>query len=106
MPKVVFVLPDGHRVDAEAETGVSAMKVALQNRVRGIVAECGGSMMCATCHVYVDVAWVEHAGAAGPVESEMLDCTGSERRPESRLSCQVIASDELDGIVLHVPPLS
>jgi ferredoxin, 2Fe-2S len=69
----------------------------------GIVAECGGSAMCATCHVYVDEAWVDRLPAPLANELELLDCTAAERLPNSRLSCQIRLEGALDGLVLRLP---
>jgi 2Fe-2S ferredoxin len=102
MPRVTFVQPDGERRVVEVPVGVSVMKAAVNNAVTGIVAECGGSCMCATCHVYV-------ATPAAPLpplsadEDEMLDVTAAERRPTSRLSCQLVLSDDLEELVVDVP---
>ena len=102
MPRVTFVQPDGERRVVEVPAGVSVMKAAVNNAVAGIVAECGGSCMCATCHVYVATP-----GAALPPisadEDEMLDVTAAERRPASRLSCQLVLTDDLDDLVVDVP---
>jgi len=71
--------------------------------VRGIVGECGGSAMCATCHVYVDAAWLPRLSPPLSNELEMLECTTSERLPEGRLSCQIKMHAALDGLVLRMP---
>lgn len=94
MPKVTFIQPDGlHSVlDTRAETSV--MRVAVSNGLPGIVAECGGSAMCATCHVYVEDGYLDGLPEMSEVEDEMLDCTASERCANSRLSCQLpVVSD-------------
>lgn len=103
MPKITFVSPEGSRVTVEASGGDSVMQAALANGVEGIVAECGGSMMCATCHVYVDEEWLSRTGAASDDERGMLDFAASEVRPSSRLSCQIAITEELDGLVVHLP---
>jgi 2Fe-2S ferredoxin len=104
MPKVTYVSPDGARRTLEVAAGTSVMQAAIANGVDGIVAECGGSLMCATCHVYVDEKDLGRVPPVGAVETEMLECTASERREESRLSCQLVISQELDGLVVHLPP--
>ncbi|MGW2889735.1 2Fe-2S iron-sulfur cluster-binding protein [Streptomyces griseoruber] len=101
MPTVIFQLPDGTERKVTAASGTVLMQAAVSNGVQGIVAECGGNASCATCHVYVDRS--ELAGGPNDVEDEMLDFTAAERRPTSRLSCQVELSDALDGLVVHVP---
>jgi 2Fe-2S ferredoxin len=80
------------------------MDLAVKNGVKGIVAECGGSCSCATCHVYVDEAFLGKVGEAGPLEDDMLDGTASERKATSRLSCQIKMSDALDGLTVTIAP--
>jgi 2Fe-2S ferredoxin len=103
MPKVTYVSPDGAEVEVEAEAGTSVMIAAITHDVDGIVAECGGSLMCATCHVYVDEAFAERLSPMSPDEDEMLDAAASERTQRSRLSCQIVLTDELDGLVVQLP---
>jgi 2Fe-2S ferredoxin len=103
MPKVIFVQPDGTRQAVELAVGTSVMQGALAHRIPGIVAECGGSMMCATCHVYVGQNDLERLLPPSPVENETLRSVVSERSLNSRLSCQLVMSDELDGIVVCLP---
>jgi 2Fe-2S ferredoxin len=78
------------------------MEVAVRNGVPGIEAECGGACACATCHVYVDEAWVGKTGHAEPMEEDMLDFA-FDVRPNSRLSCQIRVRDELDGLTVRTP---
>ena len=87
----------------EVPEGHSVMQAAVAAGVRGIVGECGGSAMCATCHVYIDPAWLGRLKPALSNELEMLECTSSERRPESRLSCQVKVHAGLEGLVVRLP---
>ncbi|BBC31247.1 uncharacterized protein SGFS_025410 [Streptomyces graminofaciens] len=103
MPIVIFELPDGTQRKVTAGSGTVLMQAAVSNGVDGIVAECGGNASCATCHVYVDERHGELVGPPNDVEDEMLDFTAAERRPTSRLSCQVQVSDALDGLVVHIP---
>lgn len=103
MPIVIFELPDGTQRKVFAGSGTVLMQAAVSNSVDGIVAECGGNASCATCHVYVAEDRSELVGPPGDVEDEMLDFTAAERRPTSRLSCQVQLTDALDGLVVHVP---
>ena len=79
------------------------MEAAIQNDIDGIVAECGGGCACATCHVYVDDAFVDRLPPIGDMEGDMLECTAAERRAGSRLSCQIKMSDELEGLVVTIP---
>ncbi|MEQ8347084.1 MAG: 2Fe-2S iron-sulfur cluster-binding protein [Sneathiellaceae bacterium] len=104
MVKVIYTADDGSRTEVEAKAGDSLMQTAIVNGVDGIVGECGGSAMCATCHVYVDPAWLDRLPPRSEVEEEMLESTASERRDNSRLSCQIVAAPDLDGIVVVMPP--
>lgn len=104
MPTIHFILPDGATRDIEVADGTSAMQAATGAGLAGIVGECGGSAMCATCHVYVDEAWLDKLPAPLGNELEMLECTASERLPSSRLSCQIKMGAALDGVVLRMPP--
>jgi 2Fe-2S ferredoxin len=103
MLQITIVHPDGRTQNVTAEAGSSAMQAATSAGVRAIVAECGGSCMCATCHVLVDPAWTERLPAPLGNELEMLECTAAERSPGSRLSCQIQLTPALDGLVLHLP---
>jgi 2Fe-2S ferredoxin len=103
VPIVIFRSPDGTQRKIDAPAGSSLMQAAVSNGVEGIVAECGGNAACATCHVYVDASQADLMGPPNDVEDEMLDFTAAERRPGSRLSCQIQMSDALDGLVVHVP---
>jgi ferredoxin, 2Fe-2S len=103
MPTLHFIHTDGSTRELSAPVGTSAMQAALGAGLAGIVAECGGSAMCATCHVYVDAAWVDRLAPPLANELEMLECTASERLPTSRLSCQIRMTAALDGLVLRLP---
>lgn len=103
MPAVTYVSADGERDEVELPTGTTVKDGALENGVEGIVAECGGNAMCATCHVYVDETWIEKLPARSDVEDELLDSTACERTETSRLSCQIRMTDELDGLVVRLP---
>jgi ferredoxin, 2Fe-2S len=103
MAKVTWIHADGSQQTAEVGDGVSLMDAAVQNGVHGIVGECGGGLMCATCHVYVDEPFMHLVGEPSPMEDDMLDVTAAQRQRGSRLSCQLIAAPALDGIVLRVP---
>ena len=103
MPCVVFVQPDGSKQAVQANDGESVMHTAIANLVPGIVAECGGGMSCATCHVFVDSQWWPSVGDPSQGEAEMLEVTSEEPTRCSRLSCQVILDESLDGIVVHIP---
>lgn len=101
--KVRFNVPDGSTVIAEGKDDESVMHVAVANGVPGIVGECGGVLVCATCHVYVDDDWAEKIPPRTSDEDDMLECATAERQPTSRLCCQLRLSPELDGIVVTVP---
>ena len=103
MVKVTYVAADGSETVVEAEPGSSVMQTAIDNDVAGIVGECGGAMMCATCHCYVDPAWTDRTGARRDGEDDMLDCAADEVKPNSRLSCQIRLTEDLDGLVVHLP---
>ena len=102
MPKIHFISNDGTTFDIDAEPGTTVMENAIKNNVPGIEAECGGACACATCHIYVDDAWMDRTGKAEAMEEDMLDFA-YELQPNSRLSCQIKITDELDGLVVRVP---
>lgn len=101
--QVTWKMPDGSAISAEVANGTNMMEAAVANDVAGVAGECGGSLSCATCHVFVDTAWQAKTGEVGDFEDAMLDATDAERQDNSRLSCQITASDDLDGLVLIVP---
>lgn len=103
MPKVTYVGTDGKTTTLDVQDGTSVMKAAVLGGVAGIVGECGGNLMCATCHVYVDREWADRLGGRDEVEEEMLEEAAAPVKEESRLSCQVVAKQELDGLVVHLP---
>jgi 2Fe-2S ferredoxin len=103
MPVVVYVLKDGSERRADVPVGTSVMLGAIQNNIKGIDAECGGCCSCATCHVYVDPAHVNRLPAPDPMESELLTGVAAEQRPNSRLSCQLVMTAALDGLIVRVP---
>lgn len=103
MLKITFVAHDGTTTVAEEPDGTSVMRAGQNAGLSGIVAECGGSMMCATCHVYVAEPWAAKLPEMTATESEMLTMTVSERKPSSRLSCQIVLCEALDGIVVALP---
>jgi len=102
MPKITYIEHDGTTRTVEAEVGATVMETALKNDVPGIVAECGGSCTCATCLVHVDEAWTGKVGTRSDEEEDQLD-NAFDVRPNSRLSCQITVSDELDGLIVHTP---
>ena len=103
MPKITFMTALGEAHSVDASIGHNLMQVATAQGIQGVVGECGGAAMCATCHVYVDDAWLKTLNPPNSNELEMLDCTNSERREGSRLSCQIRITQELDGLVVTLP---
>jgi ferredoxin, 2Fe-2S len=102
MARIVFIEPGGARRQIDAPPGITLMEAAVGNGVQGIVAQCGGACACATCHVYVAPAWFDKLPPREEMEEGMLECAW-EPRPDSRLSCQVQVTADLDGIELTVP---
>ena len=102
MTKITFIAHDGTRFDTNPVNGSTVMEAAIKNAVPGIEAECGGACACATCHVYVDDAWAGKVGKPAAMEEDMLDFA-FDVREESRLSCQIKVTAELDGLVVKVP---
>jgi 2Fe-2S ferredoxin len=104
MPKVTYIASDGAQQAVDVPVGENVMRGALYNGVEGIVGECGGGLSCATCHCYVDEAWVAAVGGpSSQAEEELLESAAAEIKPTSRLSCQIDMTDALDGLVVHTP---
>jgi 2Fe-2S ferredoxin len=101
MPTITYVTKDGVRHETEVENGYSVMEGAINNGIDGIVAECGGACACATCHSYIDAAWLDKLPPMDDMEDSMLDAA-YERKDNSRLTCQIEVNDELDGLVDYV----
>jgi 2Fe-2S ferredoxin len=106
MPTVTYLDPKGIQHAIEVPIGQSLMEGAVRNGVPGILAECGGNLSCATCHVYIDEAYFDRVGPAeaGNLEDEMLDNVSSDRLPSSRLSCQVHMVAEMHGVTVRIAP--
>lgn len=102
MPTIIFVQPDGTEQRVHAEVGQSVMQVAVNNQVAGILGDCGGSCSCATCHGYVAQDWGSHMPEAESYETDMLSCA-MDVTEDSRLTCQIIVTPELDGLVIKLP---
>ena len=102
MAKITYIEHTGKTHTIEAKPGQSVMEGAVKNNIPGIDADCGGACACATCHVYVDDAWAEKTGKASVMEESMLDFA-NDLQPTSRLSCQIIVSDALDGLIVRMP---
>src|SRR6266478_543852 len=103
MPKVTYISHTGETTTIDVPVGTTVMENAIKNGIEGIVAECGGACMCATCHVYVDPAFLDRLPPIGEEQEEMLNATAAERKPNSRLSCQIPAVAELDGLIVRMP---
>ena len=102
MPKVTHIEFDGTEHQVDVASGLSVMEGAVKNMVPGIDADCGGACACATCHVYVDPEWKDKTGEPNEMETSMLDFA-EEVKDNSRLSCQIKMSDELDGLTVRLP---
>lgn len=102
MPRIIFIEPDGATREVDAAEGQSVMEAAVQNGVQGIDADCGGCCACATCHGYVDDAWLDRLDPPDAVERDMLDFA-FRRQPNSRLTCQLVVQARLDGLLVRLP---
>jgi ferredoxin, 2Fe-2S len=102
MVKIVYVSSDGARREAQAEPGMTVMETAVKIGIDEILGECGGACACATCHVYVAPEWLDKLPPASAMEMDMLDFA-VDPRPNSRLSCQISITDELDGLTVETP---
>jgi 2Fe-2S ferredoxin len=102
MPRITFIEPGGFRHEIDAPLGITLMEAAKQSGVQGILALCGGACACATCHVYVDAAWLPKLGVREEMEEGMLE-SAWQPRGNSRLSCQIHVTADLDGLVVSVP---
>jgi len=104
MPTITYIEYGGREHRVEVPVGVSVMRGAIDNNIAGIDADCGGECACATCHVYVDEAWLAVTGTppAGSQEASMLSFAAL-AEPNSRLSCQITVSDALDGLIVRLP---
>jgi ferredoxin, 2Fe-2S len=103
MPQIKFIAFDGTEQTIEIKEGETVMFGATRNGVDGIVGECGGFCNCATCHVYIAEPWLSQLPPQSEQEDEMLEGTVSDRKPGSRLGCQITITDALDGMVVHTP---
>ena len=102
MTKVTYIDYQGNSKTLDVENGLTVMEGAVQNNIPGIDADCGGSMACATCHVYVEEKWLDKMPKPEDGEVDMIDMA-FEPKKNSRLSCQIIISDELDGLTVKTP---
>jgi len=106
MTRILFIQPDGREQSAEGDPGQSVMQAAIGAVVPGIVADCGGACSCATCHGYVDEAWIDRVPPPSAEEADMIDAGCLDVLPNSRLTCQIRLTEDLDGLVIRIPPSS
>ncbi len=103
MPQITCISANGNRTELEVPEGTSVMQAALSSGLPGLNADCGGACQCATCHVYVEQPWADQLAAMDDMEDAMLDCTGEPRQANSRLSCQLMVTAAMDGMVVRLP---
>ena len=102
MTKITYITHDSKTHEIDVQNGLTVMEGAVQNNIPGIDADCGGGMACATCHVYVKEDWFDIVNKKNEGEDDMLD-QAFEPKKNSRLSCQITVSDEIDGLIVHLP---
>ena len=102
MPKITYITSDGKTHEVDVNNGLTVMEGAVQNDIPGIDADCGGGMACATCHVYVTEDWFDRLPKKEDGEEDMIDIA-FEPKKNSRLSCQLTVSDELNGLIVNIP---
>lgn len=105
MPQITFISSDGRSSKVDATPGQSLMSSAVGNGIAEVLADCGGSMTCGTCYVYLEEAWRARLPPASADEQELLDAVVTDRRSDSRLSCQIKITDGLDGLVVRTPEM-
>jgi ferredoxin, 2Fe-2S len=103
MPKVIYIAHDGEKTELDVAIDNNLMMAAVFDGVSGIDGMCGGCLACATCHVYVDDSWAQKLPSMGEDEDTLLSQVASERKQTSRLSCQLLMTAELDGIIIYMP---
>ena len=103
MAKITYIEHNGTKHVLDVANGLTVMEGARDNNVPEIEADCGGACACSTCHVYVDTAWVEKIPAKDAMEEDMLDFAYEPDAERSRLTCQIKVTDDLDGLVVHLP---
>ena len=102
MPKITYITHENQNYTIDVQNGLTVMEGAIQNDIPGIDADCGGGMACATCHVYVKEEWFDKLSKKEDGEEDMLDMA-FEPKKNSRLSCQLVVSDEIDGLIVNIP---
>ena len=103
MPKITYIEFDGTVHEVDANPGSTLMEGAVDNNVPGIEAQCGGGCSCATCHVYIEPVWQDKLPAMDPMEQGMLELADNDMLVNSRLSCQITITEELDGLAVRMP---
>jgi 2Fe-2S ferredoxin len=102
MPKAIYLSSDGSRSEVDVAVGTSLMQAAGANCIEGIVGDCGGNLSCATCHVFVDEGFLDLLPPVSTSEDQMLDYTAAGRQANSRLSCQLVMTEALDGLTVRI----
>jgi 2Fe-2S ferredoxin len=103
MPKITFInANDQNEETIDAEVGLTLMEAAKNCGIAGVDGDCGGACICGTCHVYIGSGWTALVGGPSDIEEATMEFS-EDVRPESRLACQIMVSDELDGLVVHIP---
>jgi len=102
MPLIFYVTDDGNMYEADVAVGNSVMSGAVENMIDGILGECGGVMSCGTCHCHVDEKWIHVTGQTSDTETAMLEASHNHQK-NSRLSCQLKVTEEMDGLIVHLP---
>ena len=102
MAKINYIDHSGNKIEINVENGLTVMEGAVQNNIPGIDADCGGSMACATCHVYVEDSWFNKLPEPEDAEKDMIDMA-FEPKKNSRLSCQIVVSDDMNGLTVKTP---
>ena len=101
MPKIIYVTKNESKHEVDVDNGYTVMEGAVNNNIEGIPAECGGACACATCHAYIDSSWLHKIPEMDDMEDSMLDAA-FERKENSRLTCQIEVSEELDGLIVKI----
>ena len=101
MPKIIYITQEKSKHEIDVDNGYTVMEGAVNNNIDGIPAECGGACACATCHAYIDSSWLDKIPEMDEMEDSMLDAA-FERKDNSRLTCQIEVSDELDGMIVKI----
>ncbi|MEC7859656.1 MAG: 2Fe-2S iron-sulfur cluster-binding protein [Pseudomonadota bacterium] len=101
MPKIIYITQEKSKHEIDVDNGYTVMEGAVNNDIDGIPAECGGACACATCHAYIDPSWLDKIPEMDDMEDSMLDAA-FERKDNSRLTCQIEVSDELDGLIVKI----